>query len=250
MRVALAGKGGVGKTTITATFARLVARRGARVVAIDADSNPNLAVALGVERERAREAPFLPHQLVSRRFDGPALTEPIETVVNRYTLAAPDGVRVALMGMPTHAGEGCLCAGHATVSAVLGDLGTLPDVVTVVDMEASPEHLSRGTTRHVDTLMLVTEPYYRSLETVRRLAQLAAELPIARLAVIANKVRSEADAAAISEFCHHHGLQMAGQVPYSDSVVNADLAGIPLLDSTLDGGVIAAIGRLADSLLD
>ncbi len=247
MRIAIAGKGGAGKTTVAATLARLLARQGGPVLAIDADSNPNLAVALGVGGELPA-ASALPTTLVSRRLDGPALTESVDAVVDRYGLQGPEGVRVLLMGMPAHADEGCLCAAHATVSAVLGDLGARPEIATLVDMEASPEHLSRGTTRHVDVLLLVTEPYYRSLETIRRLANLARELPIPRMAVLANKVREAADAEAIAEFCDRHGLELLGTVPWSDAVVEADRVAIPLIEAPDGDEVVASLLRIAERL--
>lgn len=247
MIVAVAGKGGAGKTTISATLARLLARAGRRVVAIDADSNPNLAVALGV-REQAAAADWLPETLVSRKLTGPALVMPVEEVLERYAVAGPDGVRVLLMGMPEHAEQGCLCGGHATVSALLSDLGADPDVVAIVDMEASPEHLSRGTARHADLLLLVAEPYFRSLEAVRRQAVLAAELPIGRVEVVANKVRSPRDVDAISEFCARHDLRMVGEIPWSDAVIAADTRTTPLIEATdLDGAaaVIDAVRLLS-----
>lgn len=248
MRVAVAGKGGAGKTTIAATLARLEARRGVPVIAVDGDSNPNLAAALGIDPRRAALAASLPASLVSRRLQGPALALPVEEALERHALAAPDGVRLVLMGMPAHAEEGCLCAAHATVSALLGDLGTQPGTLTVVDMEASPEHLSRGTTRHADALLLVAEPYYRSLETVRRLVTLARELPIPQVAVLANKVRSPVEADAVAAFCDRHGLDHLGQVPWSEEVVEADLAGVPLLDAAPEGAAVTAIAQLATRL--
>ena len=249
MRIAIAGKGGAGKTSIAATLARLLARSGRRVVAVDADSNPNLGVALGVPPERAREVASLPTGLVSRRLHGPALTEPVHTVLERFATPAPDGVRLFLMGGPAHADEGCLCSAHATISAVLADLGDQADMTTIVDMEASPEHLSRGTARHVDLLLLVTEPYYRSLETVRRLASLARELPIPRVAALANKVRSSADTEAVGEFCTRHDVQLLGAIPWSDAVVAADLRRVPVIDSAAYE-MVEAVSRLADAVLD
>lgn len=249
MRVALAGKGGAGKTTISATLSRVLARTGRPVVGIDADSNPNLALALGIDRERAADVGGLPKSLVSRRLGGPALTETVEDALEQHAALAPDGVRVVLMGMPQHADEGCLCSAHATVGALLGDLGTRRDTVTVMDMEASPEHLSRGTARHVDQLLLVTEPYYRSLETARRMAVLAEELQIPRVAVLGNKVRSEGDAEAIGAFCERHNLELVAYVPWSDSVTEADSAGIPLLERDPHGPAVQAITDLANSLL-
>lgn len=248
MRVALAGKGGVGKTTLTATLGRSIARSGVPVTAIDADSNPNLAASLGVDPREASDRAFLPPDLVSRKPSGPALTRSVDAVLQDHALEAPDGVRLLRMGQPQHADEGCLCAAHATVSALLYDLGRREGALTLIDLEASPEHLSRGTARHADLLLLVTEPYYRALETVRRLASLAAELAIPSVAVVANKVRSGADADAVAEFCHRHGLALAGSVPWSDTVLGADGRGQPLIDADPDGAVVTAVGALAAGL--
>lgn len=248
MRIAIAGKGGVGKTTISATLARLEARRGGPVIAIDGDSNPNLGIALGCERSALAGHRHLSPSLVSRRFDGPALTISVDEVILQHAVPGPDGVALLLMGSPAHAEEGCMCSAHATVSALLGDLDAKDDMVTVIDMEASPEHLSRGTTRHADVLLLITEPYYRSLETTRRLAALAAELPIPRVAVVVNKVRSPADSDAVAEFCSRHGLARAGDIPWVEDVLAADAAGLSLLDVAPDSPAVAAIGAIADRL--
>jgi len=244
MRIALAGKGGVGKTTISATLARLAARQGRTVVAIDADSNPNLALALG-----ASGAPDgMPRRVVSRRFDGAALTTSVDDVVDTYGIPGPDGLRVVAMGSPAHADEGCMCSAHATVSALLADAGPV-DVDVIVDMEASPEHLSRGTARHVDVLLLVTEPYYRSLEAVRRLADLAAELPIPRVGVVISKVRSPEDAEAVRAFCDRHDLSVIGEIPWSEAAVTSDVAARPLLDAHPDDPAVAAIGDVLRAVL-
>lgn len=243
MRLAVAGKGGAGKTTISATLARLVARTGVPVVAVDADANPNLAPALGVRPDVAARLGPVPAALVSRRIGGTGLREPVDDVLARYALTAPDDVRLVGMGAPAHADEGCLCSAHAVVSSLLEDLGDV-DRLVVVDMEASPEHLSRGTVRHVDVLCLVAEPYYRSLETVRRMAALAAELPVPRVAVVANKVRSGDDADAIGAFCERHRLELVAGVPWSDEVVAADRAGVSVVDWPAAGDVVAAVSRL------
>jgi CO dehydrogenase maturation factor len=248
MRIAVAGKGGAGKTTIAATLARLTARTGVQVVAIDADSNPNLGPALGIGAAQLAGNTHLPVSLVSRRLDGAALTTPVDDVLRSLGLPGPDGVRLLCMGAPGHAGEGCLCSAHATVSALLADLDAHRDIVAVVDMEASPEQLSRGTVRHADVLLLVSEPYFRSLETIRRLAALAAELSIPHVAVVANKLRSADDAAAIGAFCERHGLSCWSEVPFNDEVVKADLAAVPLLDVAPESGAVSAIAALATRL--
>ena len=249
LRVAVAGKGGAGKTTLSSTLARLFAREGRQVIVVDGDSNPNVATALGIDRERAEAIQPLPMGLVSRRLNGnAALKDPVMDVVNRYGGMAPDNVHVLKMAMPEHADEGCLCSAHATVSALLADIDELDNTVSILDLEASPEHLSRGTTRHVDALLLVVEPYYRSFETARRMAALASELPIGRVGVVANKLRSPEDASAIAEYCERHGLQLEAELPWSTQVLDADRAEIPLLDFDPSGPVVAAVSKLADRL--
>ncbi len=282
MRIAIAGKGGAGKTTICATAARLLARAGMRVVAIDGDSNPNLHAALGL----AGEAPVtaLPTSLVSRRFDGPRLTESVHEVLLRHSVPGPDGVKLLRMGMPQHADEGCLCSAHATVSALLADLANLNGAssqtqalprssardtradsngsstartqavegqatVTLLDLEASPEHLSRGTARHCDFLLLVAEPYYRSLEAVRLQARLASETTIERVAVVANKCRRPDDIAAIKAYCSRHDLELIGSVEWSDAVLDADAASLPLIDFAPNDPVVFAVDSIVTTLL-
>lgn len=247
MRVALAGKGGAGKTTISATLARLLGASGTPVVAIDGDSNPNLAAALGIDRARAAEAGALPTRLISRRPGGAALTEPLDDVLERYAIPGPDGVRVVLMGMPAHAEEGCMCAAHATVGALLDDLGRREEIVTILDLEASPEHLARGTARFADVLLLVAEPYYRALETIRRMAALARELPIPTVAVVANKLRSEDDRETVAEYCASHGLELLAGVPWTEAAGNADRGERSLVDLAPDPA-IDAVHALAKRL--
>ncbi|MBA2640813.1 MAG: AAA family ATPase [Nocardioidaceae bacterium] len=247
MRLAVAGKGGAGKTTISATLARLAARSGRSVVALDADANPNLSAALGMSPEEAAGLAPVPTSLVSRRLGGGGLAEPIDEVLDRYALTAPDGVRLLGMGAPTHADEGCLCSAHAVVSSLLEDLGSAERFV-VVDMEASPEHLSRGTVRHVDAICLVAEPYYRSLETVRRMAALVAELSVPCVAVVANKVRSSRDEEAIRDFCGRHAFALAGVVPWSDEVVAADRAQVPVVEWSAAHDAVTAVAELAAAL--
>ena len=120
MRIAVAGKGGAGKTTLSATLARLLARSGRSVVAIDADTNPNLAPALGFDPAVVNGVPILSTSIVSRRVDGgAALRVPLHDVLEAHGAIGPDGVRLVRMGMPDHAQEGCLCSAHAAGSALL-----------------------------------------------------------------------------------------------------------------------------------
>ncbi len=243
MRIAVAGKGGAGKTTLCATLARLCGRAGHPVIAVDADPNPNLAAALGMPDGAA--APAIPPSVVSHRLFGHALAEPVTDVLSRYGTAGPDGTLLVVISAPEQAGQGCLCSSHAAVAALLTDLRARDEQRAVlVDMEASPEHLARGTATDVDVMLLVTEPYFRSLETTARLAALAAQTAIAEVRVVANKIRSQADAEAVREFCERHGLCLAAEVPWSDGATTADRAARALIDTAPDDAAVRAIARL------
>ena len=133
----------------------------------------------------------------------------------------------------------------------MGDLPEQrPGDVTVLDMEASIEHLTRGTVRNVDALLVVTEPYYRSLETTGRIVPLARELGLERVWVIANKVRTQADEAAIREYCARHGFEVIGVVPFDESVTAADQAGRALIDHAPSAPAVTAVAQLADVLIE
>jgi len=133
------------------------------------------------------------------------------------------------------------------VRHVIGALLEQESTVTVVDMEAGLEHLSRGTGRHVDTLIVTLEPYYKSLETARRCAELAREIGIPRIVAVANKTRDDEDRAAIQEFAARHDLTLIGEIPMDDRLRKADLAGRAPIDEP-DSPAIVAIRALVDSL--
>ena len=133
-------------------------------------------------------------------------------------------------------------------------MGELPDQgssdVTVLDMEASIEHLSRGTVRNVDVLLVITEPYYRSLETTGRIVPLARDLGLERVWVVANKVRTDRDEAAIGEYCAKHGFELIGVVPFDESITEADHQGRSLIDFAPTAPAVIAVEALADGMMD
>jgi CO dehydrogenase maturation factor len=120
---------------------------------------------------------------------------------------------------------------------------------TILDMEASIEHLTRGTIRHVDQLLVVTEPYYRSLETAGRTVPLAYELGIKQVHVVANKVRSPQDEEAIRRYCNERNFEIIGVLPYDNEVLEADQAGLPLLDRKPDSNYVKEVSKLMDRIL-
>lgn len=140
-----------------------------------------------------------------------------------------------------------MCAAHATVRGLLQEL-TTPARTVVMDLEAGLEHLSRGTPRYVDTILLVAEPYFKSMETAARGRTLADELGIARTAVVANKIRGPADEEAMRTFFGRVGLPLIGMVPADERILEADRTGRAPLDHDATSPAMVAIDRLADTL--
>ena len=129
-------------------------------------------------------------------------------------------------------------------SALLADSSD----ISLLDMEASIEHLGRATPQGVDVLFVVVEPYYRALETASRIAPLARDLRIPRLVTIANKVRDEEDARVIREFCSAHDLELGLELRYDESVRDADRQGKALIDVAPNASTVTAIRALARTL--
>lgn len=138
---------------------------------------------------------------------------------------------------------------HATVRSVIEVAANAPDEVCILDTEASPEHLSRGTARYADAMVAVVEPYYKSLETGRRMAVLARDLGLEHVELIANKIRDEADLAAVQEFATQHELPIAGVVPFDPGMTGAERAGVAPLDFAPDSPFITAIDEIAKRLV-
>lgn len=145
-----------------------------------------------------------------------------------------------------------MCGAHATVRGLLGELvarSALDDRDLIVDMEAGLEHLSRGTGRHVSRFIAVLEPYYRSMETVRRITDLARELHIADVQVVTNKIRTDEDRAVIRDYCAAHGLTVIGEIPFDPALLDAERAARPPMDFAPDAPAVRAIRALANRLV-
>lgn len=141
-----------------------------------------------------------------------------------------------------------MCRAHATVRGVLAGLVAGTRRAAVVDLEAGLEHLSRGTARHVETMLVVAEPYFKSLETARRTFALAGDLGIPAVHLVANKVRTPAEEAAIRDFARRHGLPLLALVPWDDAVVEADRRGDALMDRDGASPAVRTIAAVADTL--
>lgn len=130
----------------------------------------------------------------------------------------------------------------------MGEIVSESDEITVMDMEASLEHLSRGTIKHVDVLLVVTEPYYRSLETARRTVPFARGLGINHIYAVVNKFRSAEDEKAVTDFCRRHDLEIVSKIPFDSDVTAADLQGTSLYDFNPDSPVVKEVEKLAAAL--
>jgi CO dehydrogenase maturation factor len=249
MKLAVAGKGGSGKTSISGTMARLLARSGHRVLAIDGDSNPNLALTLGIPAERINEVPTLPRDLLRRTDAGAELTKSLEEVCETHSLEGPDGVTLLVMAHPQHAGTGCLCGMHATVRSLIDLASDRSEDVCILDTEASPEHLSRGTAKYADAMLCVVEPYFKSLETGRRMSVLAKDLGLERVALVANKVRDERELEAVRTFADRNELEIVGVIPFDERMPEAERAESAPLDFAPDSEAISAIAQLAEEVV-
>ena len=251
MKLAVAGKGGSGKTSISGTMARVLGRRGHHVLAIDGDSNPNLALTLGIPAERMNSVPTLPRDLLRRGENGLELTKTMDEVRSSHSLEGPDQTTLMVMAhpQPEEAGTGCLCSMHATVRTLIDQVSEENQDVTILDTEASPEHLTRGTAKYADAMLTVVEPYYKSLETGRRMAALANDLGLERVLLVANKIRDEREREAVREFAEKHGLEVLGTVPFDEGLGKAERAELAPLDFDAGMPAVTAIDDLAGRIV-
>src|SRR5829696_10112962 len=134
---------------------------------------------------------------------------------------------------------------HATVRSVIQAAAGRPEDVCILDTEASPEHLSRGTARYADGMLIVVEPYFKSLETGRRMAALARDLGLTNVGLIANKIRDDSEREAVREFAAQHDLEIAAVVPWDEQMPGAERAAAAPLDFAPETPAVAEIGRLA-----
>jgi len=246
MKIGVVGKGGVGKTTVSALLARLLTERGRRVLAVDTDSNPNLGLSLGLSAPETEAIPTVPRSMViGARGD---LT--IGELMADYAVTTPAGVALMSALRVTEAGAGCTCGGHATVRSLLGEALDAEADDTIIDMEAGIEHLSRsgGTLAHADVLVLVMEPSRKSVITAERTIGLATELGISSWIGVGNKAADAEQRGVLESLCEEHHVPLDVVLPASAEVTAADRLGAPL-DHASAPEIWAAAGDLVERLL-
>ena len=235
MKVAVTGKGGVGKTTLSSTLARLYADEGRTVLAADVDPDANLGLALGLTQEEVNA--IVPvskmRELVMERTAANASNTFYK--LNPQVSDLPDklakdinGVKLLVMGTVDTGGTGCVCPEHVMLKALISSLVFRKDDVVVMDMEAGLEHLGRGTASMMDRFIVVIEPGARSIQTYEKVKKLAADLGITKVDVVANKIRDAEDEAFIRQNIPPEAL--LGFMHYNPEVIDADRRGLSPYD--------------------
>ena len=235
MKVAVTGKGGVGKTTLSSTLARLYADEGRTVLAADVDPDANLGLALGLTQEEVNA--IVPvskmKELVMERTAANASNTFYK--LNPQVSDLPDklakdinGVKLLVMGTVDTGGTGCVCPEHVMLKALISSLVFRKDDVVVMDMEAGLEHLGRGTASMMDRFIVVIEPGARSIQTYEKVKKLAADLGITKVDVVANKIRDAEDEAFIRQNIPPEAL--LGFMHYNPEVIDADRRGLSPYD--------------------
>ncbi len=230
MKVAITGKGGVGKTTLSSTLARLYADEGRTVLAADVDPDANLGLALGLTQEEVDQ--IIPiskmRTLVEERTGANEANKFFK--LNPYVADIPEkyakeinGVKLLVMGTVDVGGSGCVCPEHVMLKAILSSLTYRKDDVVVMDMEAGLEHLARGTAANMDQFIVVIEPGSRSVQTYRNVKRLASDLGVKQVRVVANKVRDQQDEEFICNAIPAEDL--LGFIHYNPDIIDADRQG-------------------------
>lgn len=250
MKLAVAGKGGSGKSTVAGALALLQARTGRRVLAVDADPDANLASVLGVPAARQREiVPISEHRALIEERTGAKvrqygqlfkLNPEVADIADDYALVH-EGVALLVLGAIEAGGSGCACPESVLIKALVADLVLHKDEALVMDMEAGIEHLGRGTARGVDVMLVVVEPSRTSLECADRVFRMAAEIGLRDIRVVANKIATPDDERWLRDALADREIVAA--IPLSEGIRAADRDGRSVLNG-LDGKTLEAFENL------
>jgi CO dehydrogenase maturation factor len=231
MKLAISGKGGVGKTFLTVLLAKKYANNGFSVLAIDADPDTNLASALGFPNpdeiipisemkelieERTGVKPGQPGSMFK-------LNPKVDDIPEKYAQKI-NGIRLMVMGKVKRGGSGCYCSENTLLQALMAHLLVSRNEVVLLDMAAGIEHLGRATARAVDIFIVVVEPGKKSIETALRIKRLAQDIGVTRIVAVGNKIRNNADKEYLINSLQ--GIEIFGFIPYDTAIIDADISNI------------------------
>lgn len=257
MKIAITGKGGVGKTTLSGTLAFILSYT-YKVFAIDADPDMNLASSMGIHYKITPISKM--RDLIKERTGaepGSAFGEVFK--INPKISDLPDSMSVKVkdddtlkllvMGTIDKGGDGCICPASVLLKALMRNLILKKDEIVILDMEAGIEHLGRRTAEAVDVMIIVVEPGLKSLETAERIKRLAADIGIKNIAVVINKVSNKAEEEFVTDKLNELGLEVLGSIPRDDKVILADMEGKILLDYP-ESAALKSIKEIGENLLN
>jgi CO dehydrogenase maturation factor len=254
MKIAISGKGGVGKTTLTAALSLLMARQGKKVLAVDADPDANLAAALGISEEKQETIIPISRQvaLIEERTGAKVkqygqvfkLNPEVSDIADKFA-SRHNEVALLVLGAIEGGGTGCACPESTLIRALVTDLVLYKDDALIMDMEAGIEHLGRGTARGVDSMIIVLEPGQRSIDSAHRVIRMAGEIGLKNIQLVANKIYGQNDEKFICDAFPNYDL--LGVIPYSEQFRQSDRNGQSVLDN-LDSELLQNFGNILKKL--
>jgi len=255
MKLAISGKGGVGKSTLAAALSLLMAQKQYNVLAVDADPDANLAAALGIPREVQNQIIPISEQaaLIEERTGAKVkqygqifkLNPEVADITDSYTTNY-NGVALLVLGAIQQGGSGCTCPENVLIRSLISDLILYKKEAVVMDMEAGIEHLGRATARGVNTLLIVLEPGQRSIDSTRRIIKMAQDVEIRNIQLVANKIVVDKDVRFIKDAFPEWNL--IGEIPYSDQLRLSDRSNRSVLDG-LDEKLIGRFEGILEKVI-
>lgn len=251
MKIAVAGKGGVGKTLIASGLAWSFSRAGLTTIAIDADPSPNLALSLGLSaKETSAIVPISENEALIKKKTGTSfpgvynLNFSVDDIIRDFSVSTPSGVHLLVMGTVKSMGSGCTCPANSVTRALIRHLVVDQSDVVVLDMEAGIEHLGRGTAEQVDVMIVASDANKKSLAIAATIARMAQDAGIPRVELVANRIENPGEESLVRAFALEHQLAVLGIVPFDPAVVRAGIEGSPVmaLEGTPAFCAIEAIG--------
>lgn len=232
MKIAISGKGGVGKTTLAGVIARLFADEGRKVLAIDADPDSNLASAIGLPKQEVEKlipiasmTSFIEERTGAKKGSFGSifkLNPKVDDIPDEMGVTYK-GIKLLILGSIPQGGGGCFCPENVLLKNLIKHIFTKRDEVIIVDMEAGLEHLGRGSTGYVDALIVVVEPGQRAINTARQIKRLGDDLNIKNIMIVGNKVTSDEDRKLIEENLSE--FPILGHMSFNQRIIEADRVG-------------------------